>query len=470
MAPRAKVILYAVLGLVLLGALAAGLWINTRVSSYQHLLHYQPDQDYRYDFSQTEARRVPVEVDEQGFIWPVLEHGWDTAFLELNLQSDLLGALYDPYIEVSHGALKFPQFFERRAKGVRYVNLSPLASAHLTAGQQVELEGLRLSWPRQQAHLVLFRNHIKKGARVLVVAPHPDDAEIAAFGLYSHGDSYIVTITAGEAGGDYYQPFPENTRRSHRLKGELRVWDSMTVPYWGGLRQGRVCNLGYFDATLSQMYHHPEQEATSPFALPANMHIFRRCDWAALRQAKRPSPTWKHLVTDLADVLRGLRPDIIVTPHPLLDWHPDHRYATLALFQAIEEAKLSEGQLLLYTNHDILSEMYPFGKDVGLVSLPPWFDKGWFFSSVYSYEINQDVQTNKYFALDAMHDLRASTDEDEGDWELLGSWWDKFIADSLGLGDATSYFRRAVRPNELFFVIPVSQSQRLNSPSQAALK
>ena len=467
---RAKIILSSVLGLVLLGTLATGFWIHARVSSYQQLLRYQPDQDYRYDFSQTEARRVPVEVDDRGFIWPRLEHGWDTAFLELKVAADLLGALYDPYLEVSQGKVTFPQFFERRVVGTRYVNLSPLASAHLTPGEQVHFKGVRLAWPRQQAHLVIFRNHIKHGARVLVVAPHPDDAEIAAFGLYSHRNSYIVTITAGEAGGDYYEPFPENSRRSHRLKGELRVWDSMTVPYWGGLGEGRVCNLGYYDATLSQMYHHPEREATSPFALPANMHIFRRCDWAALRQGKRPSPTWKNLVTDLTDVLRSLRPDVIVTPHPLLDWHPDHRYASLALFQAIEEAKLSEGQLLLYTNHDILSEMYPFGKETGLVSLPPWFDNGWFFSSVYSYQINQDVQTNKYFALDAMHDLRPTTDENEGAMELLGLGWDKIMADSLGLEDATSYFRRAVRPNELFFVIPVGMTERIAKLSQSALR
>lgn len=465
-----KIILASALGLVLLGLAVAGWWLKARVDSYQDLLLYQPGQDYRYDFDQTKAQRVPVELSPWGFVWPSLEHHWDTAFLELEVDSDLSAALHDPYIEVHKGPVSFRQYLERRARGLRYLNLSPLASMHPEAGQPVELSGSRLSWPKQQAHLVLFRNHIKHGARVMVIAPHPDDAEIAAFGLYSHRNSYIVTITAGEAGGDYYEPFVGAASRRHLLKGMLRVWDSMTVPYWGGLNQSRVCNLGYFDATLAWMYHHPRAQATSPFSRPANLRLFRRGVWASLGLPKAPSPTWQNLVADLAAILRGLKPEIIVTPHPMLDGHPDHRYATMALLQALEQVKPGQGKLLLYTNHDILTEMYPFGPDDGVVSLPPWFKGGWFFSSLYSYQVDRRVQLDKYYALEAMHDLRSSTDEEERAWDLLSQGWDKFMAESLGLGQATSYFRRAVRPNEIFFVVPISQAQRLNAECEKALR
>jgi len=47
----------------------------------------------------------------------------------------------------------------------------------------------------EAATLRLFDNHLDLQQRIFVIAPHPDDAEIAAFGLYAdrqasvgHGD------------------------------------------------------------------------------------------------------------------------------------------------------------------------------------------------------------------------------------------------------------------------------------------
>lgn len=467
---RWKIILYILLGLFLLGLGLSIWWSVARVTAYRDFLNYRPDQDYRYDFSQTDAVQVPVAVSEKGFVWPHLTQPWDTAFLELRVEDSLPLPLFDPGLKASLGKARARQYFERGVSGLRYLNLSPLREAHPRAGQAVKLQGKHLSWPRQKARLLLFQTQVSRQARVLVVAPHPDDAEIAAFGLYSYRNSYIVTLTAGEAGGDYYEPYQESKRRRHLRKGKLRVWDSMTVPYWGGLHLDRVCNLGYFDATLEQMHRNPDREAVSSSAQPANMRQFRRCEWAFLNLEKNPRPTWRHLVEDLAEILRGLKPDVIVAPHPLLDRHPDHRYAGLALFQAIARAKLTQGQLLLYTNHDILSEMYPFGPDEGLVSLPPWFQRSWFFTSLYSHQIGLETQSDKYFALEAMHDLRSPGEECESSWDLLSQGWERLVDEALGLEQATSYFRRAVRPNELFFVIPAAQAGRLAEISQKALE
>ncbi|MFH1036109.1 MAG: PIG-L family deacetylase [Pseudomonadota bacterium] len=458
------------LGLALLGALALALWLGVRVSSYQKLLGFRADQDYRYDFSQTEAKRLPVQLEGDGFTWPQGAKRWDTGFLELRVQADLAGGLNDPYLTVEAGGRQFRQFLERGVKGLRYLNLSPLAHPRLQAGQRVSLKGDHLSWPRQQANLVLFRNRIGPMTRVLVVAPHPDDAEIAAFGLYSHRDSYVITLTAGEAGDGFSEPFQESRRRRQIIKGKLRVFDSITVPYWGGLGLGRACNLGYFDATLSWMYHHPDQEVTSPAMQSSDVKMFRRCIWASLLQDKKPKATWKNLVADLTYVLKSLKPHLIVLPHPLLDSHPDHRYAALAVFQAIAEAGLTKGDLLLYTNHHIFTEMYPFGDEDGLVSLPPWFKDTWLFSRVYSYQMHPGQQTEKYFALEAMHDLRGSPSGQRNSLDLLSMGLDKAMGEMLDLDDADSYFRRAVRPNELFFVVPVSQVPRLAAETEKALK
>jgi LmbE family N-acetylglucosaminyl deacetylase len=467
---RSKIVLYAALALALLGIMAAGLWLSSRVSSYQELLRYRPDQDYHYDFSLTEARQIEVELGGDGFVWPHGAKRWDTGFLMLRVEASLSGALADPSLEVEAGGRKFHQFLERRAKGLRYLNISPLAHPRLKEGDKVSLKGGRLSWPRQRATLLLFRNKISPMTRVLVVSPHPDDAEIAAFGLYSHRDSYVVTLTAGEAGEGFSEPFSESRRQRQIIKGKLRVWDSISVPFWGGLDLGRACNLGYFDGTLSWMYHHPEQEVVSPSMQPSDIKMFRRCIWAGLLREKKPKATWKNLVADLAHVLKSLKPQVIVLPHPLLDAHPDHRFAALALFEAIAAAGLDQGELFLYTNHHVLTEMYPFGEDDGQVSLPPWLDDTWLFFRVFSYQLHQGQQSEKYFALEAMHDLRGSPSDQRNSMELLGLGLGKVFSELLDLEDARSYFRRAVRPNEIFFVVPVSQASRLAREAEKALK
>jgi LmbE family N-acetylglucosaminyl deacetylase len=40
----------------------------------------------------------------------------------------------------------------------------------------------------------------------MVIAPHADDAELAAYGLYSQADeTWVVTLTAGEIEAEHYQ-------------------------------------------------------------------------------------------------------------------------------------------------------------------------------------------------------------------------------------------------------------------------
>lgn len=460
----------AMVGVAILATVAFTAWFAARVSNYRQLLGYSPDQDYRYEFAKAHGRQMAVNLDVGGFRWPEGIHRWDSAFLQLKVDTGLLGALNDPYITVQAGGQSFRQSLERGAKGVRFLNLSPLAGAKLAPGALVSIKGQYISWPVQPANLVLFRNKLPPLARVLVIAPHPDDAEIAAFGLYSHRDSYVVTLTAGEAGDGFFEPFNETRRRRHILKGKLRVWDSIAVPYWGGLGLGRACNLGYFDKTMSWMYHHPDQEVTSPSLQSSDLKLFRRCIWASMLQDKKLKATWNNLVADLVYILKNLKPYIIVAPHPFLDQHPDHRYGALAVFQAIQEAGLSQGELLLYTNHNILSEIYPYGDDDALVTLPPWFGDNLPFTKIYSYQMQQGQQTEKFFALEAMHDLRPPSSEHANSLDLLSQGMDKAMAELMDLDDVRSYFRRAVRPNELFFTVPMNQAAALDQACRKLLK
>ncbi len=70
----------------------------------------------------------------------------------------------------------------------------------------------------------------------MILAPHADDAELAAFGLYSSADKVcIVTLTQGEIEAEHYQRLGLSAQQAAQLKGRLRSWDSMAIPLWGGV-------------------------------------------------------------------------------------------------------------------------------------------------------------------------------------------------------------------------------------------
>ncbi len=59
----------------------------------------------------------------------------------------------------------------------------------------------------------------------MILAPHADDAELAAFGLYSSAENVsIITLTQGEIEADYYQRLGLSQPQAAQLKGRLRSW------------------------------------------------------------------------------------------------------------------------------------------------------------------------------------------------------------------------------------------------------
>jgi LmbE family N-acetylglucosaminyl deacetylase len=69
---------------------------------------------------------------------------------------------------------------------------------------------------------------------VLLVAPHPDDAEIGAFGLYSCARSTVLTVSAGDYVDGRYADLAADEAGQRDLGGEVRALDSVAVPQWGG--------------------------------------------------------------------------------------------------------------------------------------------------------------------------------------------------------------------------------------------
>ncbi len=141
-----------------------------------------------------------------------------------------------------------------------------------------------------------------------------------------------------------------------------------------------------------------------------------------------------------------------MTPSPGIDSHPDHELATFAVIEALKNRDVHTGRLLLYTNHFTLSYMFPFGDRGESVSLPPSAAPP-YFDGIYAPSLSADEQGHKLFALDAMIDLRPDTD-----WGSLPNASATLQAAlRMKFSDSdNSYFRRAVRANELFFVVNVA--------------
>ena len=114
---------------------------------------------------------------------------------------------------------------------------------------------------------------------------------------------------------------------------------------------------------------------------------------------------------------------------------------------------MREGSLYLYSNHFVLNEHYPYGKSGGTISLPPHFGNAIYFDSIYSHPLSLDKQKDKVFALEAMNDLRLDTE-----WRFLNGVIEIAVKKSFKkiLGTESSYFNRAVRSNELFFVVKMN--------------
>ena len=146
----------------------------------------------------------------------------------------------------------------------------------------------------------------------------------------------------------------------------------------------------------------------------------------------------------------------MVAPHPTLDPHPDHLFATLAVGEALEAVDAKTSRMFLYMVHNRRSELWPFGPAGSGVSLLPILAAdGPCGSAFYSHPLSIERQRMKLVALEAMHDLR------DIQWPPAAAAHRRASARIMpelrawvhGMGaDPTSYLRRAVRPDELFFV------------------
>jgi len=418
---------------------------------------YRVNTDYNYNFQNTNAEISNLTLVNGQLKLPNYDSEAQSSFLKVNISSTLIGRYFQPSIKIISGNQSFIQYFEHGAKGVRYLNISSIPFSN---EGKVEFQGKNILVDDQLVQLISFKNPNINKQKILFISPHPDDAEIAAFGFYSDNkESYVITITAGDAGGYKYASVYKDGPEHFLKKGELRTWNSLAVPQLGGISPERTLNLGFFDTTLVKMAREKDKVIGGLYTNTEDINTYRKQNSSRLSLGLSGSSNWNSLVENLSYLLKEIKPDIIVTPHPMLDSHPDHKFSTIALLHAINSSEIYPESLYLYTNHFSLNEYYPYGEIGGIISLPPNFSDKWNFDSIYSHSLSSDKQKDKIFALDAMNDLRPSTE-----WRFLKGTIKMSLRKvrNYFLKKETNYFDRSVRSNELFFVVKINKSNKKN--------
>lgn len=437
-----------------LGVLLA--WVIHEAAFADHLF-YAPQEDYRYRFPEDTPRftcaitggrlLLPAGVD-------VPDIAKATLILKIRLHGRVLGRWFDPAVIVGHDE----QTFERGLRGWRYLNLSGQGEA-LQAGN-LRIAGRYCRLP-EHAELHVFPVR-PVPERTMILAPHADDAELAAFGLYSStaqktSEVSIVTLTQGEIEAEHFRRLGADMGLSKaqaaRLKGRLRSWDSRAIPLWGGVPATHCVQLGYYCLRLKEMQAAPATSFASRESGDSDTRPVRRNNPLSLPGDADGQPTWHNLVADLVACLTHYRPQRILLPHPELDPHTDHVATGLALQEALRQLAACDGwqpeEFFLYANHLHDNDRWPMGQAGAGIALPPALvDLP--VDALYCHVLDVPQQLDKAMALRMQHDLQTPLPMKKRlrrliQTLLLGRRWPKTGEDE--------FMRKAVRRHEVFWVI-----------------
>jgi LmbE family N-acetylglucosaminyl deacetylase len=431
-------------------AAAACFW---RLYRYRRWFRLPPRRNDSLDFRATH-HALALKMSAQGFDLPGDLSVSGTVLLRMTVTASLSGYLFDPYIEFQGDRQTHRQYFERGVAGQRYLNLTALFTGHEQGSfSRVQLRGSWLRW-EAEAQLLVFNSPVVENAAVLVLAPHPDDAEIAAFGMYARPRSWVVTVTAGERATGILPAGIAPNERS-RWAALLRVSDSLTVPQLGEVPPERLINLVCPDGALESMFREPSRAFTLACEAQLPRSQLRAKNRLSEFQQGAGGCTWNDLIDELQRLLELSQPDIVVCPHPQGDAHPDHIFTTVALARALQRIPGKRPLLLLYTVHSSGAPAHPFGPTNAVVGPPPGVLASWFLDSVYSFELTAQLQQTKQFAVEAMHAARRyAADEPAGGVAFLKAFGRQISGFLSGMGiQPASLLRRACRPNELYYVV-----------------
>jgi len=412
------------------------------IKKRKSLYKYDVKKDYIYDMKS--ANWVfDINIQDNNMICSIKNIKYDTAILDVNIASTLLGKIKQPYIIIKQGENKFSQYFEYGAKGKRYLNIPNCINFE----DAIQLETYNCNIIKQYGKLFIFNNEINLNGNICIIAPHPDDAEIAAYGLYSSCKNVnIITVSASESGKVMYKDFSLKTKEQLLLKGIRRTVDSITVPLIASVKPDSCINYGYYGCTLEELYNNKDEITPN---IKIHKNTFRKLNVITDILKNDFNLSWKSLVDDFKYTLSKINVNIIVLPHPILDSHSDHKYTTKAVLEALKELNIKDMKILFYINHNKLSESYPYGNEGSLIPFPPNFLNSLQLKSVYSRTLNSKAQIEKAIALESMSILRPYFP-----WQKASTIVNRVFKNKMNkiYGKRLDYFSRSVRSNELFFV------------------
>lgn len=399
---------------------------------------------------------ITLTIQEGQLEWPSIEG--ETVFLIIDINATLLGSIRQPYIELQHADTIIRQYIEPRAKGLRYVNISNFTHNTINPGDTLSIRCQHMTLKSDSVECVSFNNGNTRQEKYLILSPHPDDAEIAAFGLYNDVDATIITITAGESGPAYHSHKDKAARQFH--KGKVRAYDSISVPLsTGKVSPDKVACLGYFNGMLNKMHKEPSKNFTSKSAKIESIADFRKSFNKNLLNDNDGLCTWNNLVDDLTHLINTTKPSVIVTAHPQMDSHKDHRLTTKAVMEALTKTAHQPTRFFFYVNHLGKTDAFPTGEAHSTLSIAPYEKTdGTLLGSLYSHPLTNQRQLEKAMAMFLMHDLK------DGPWNRI-SCYEKVKEQFTNWVTAkqpspygnNQYFKQAVRSNELFYVVEIKQ-------------
>ncbi len=249
------------------------------------------------------------------------------------------------------------------ARGRRLAGLLAVALAALAAGVGAVGYGVAATAPVRPARAAPLA--VPAGARVLVVAPHPDDEVLAAGVLIQRvlaagGRVRVVYVTDGDAyvtaarrtlGKVFLEPADFRALAAVRRREAGRALGFLEAAGRGdGSRRGAVeaVHLGFPDKGLAAIWVERWDRSYRSLATAAAAVPYA--------EAYRPGAPYSgaELLGLLRENLREFKPDVVVSPG-VMDLHPDHQATALFVRAAWSEERrggaLAGSTLLEYAVH-----------------------------------------------------------------------------------------------------------------------
>ena len=170
----------------------------------------------------------------------------------------------------------------------------------------------------------------------------------------------------------------------YHFKGRIRLIDSITVPWLGGIPPDALQH-GLLRRAPGRDVRQAGGGDPEMYGPNTDIGAYLKYNIGTLLPKRPRASRWTNLVDDLETVLRRVEPALIVAPHPQLDSHVDHQFTTVA------PPRRSRGRqrVTLLLHQSRRSDRYPYGPAGTLMSLPPPVAQGVMFDRVYSHPVRR---------------------------------------------------------------------------------